>query len=273
VLHGGQSHSVIEGSNVGAGDQVVVQRAANVTFVLPTGTRVRVEEGGDVTVVAQGATQLFRLEAGSVRADVQKLVKGERFVIRTLDAEIEVRGTSFRVANVTSDPTCGAGTTTRLSVYEGVVTVRAGSTETSVPAGATWPADCSSALSADERSRPKPSSHDVQRPLTPAGPSPGALQSASARSQLAEQNDLYGKAIAFRESGDYATAITTFEKLAAKYPSSPLAENAVAERMKLLATMGSGRAAEAARDYIVRYPSGFARADAETILSRGGSDR
>jgi TolA-binding protein len=113
----------------------------------------------------------------------------------------------------------------------------------------------------------------VPRPLTPAGPSPGTLQSASARSQLAEQNDLYGKAIAFRESGDYATAIATFEKLAAKYPSSPLAENAVAERMKLLATMGSGRAAEAARDYIVRYPSGFARADAETILSRGGSDR
>jgi outer membrane protein assembly factor BamD (BamD/ComL family) len=96
-----------------------------------------------------------------------------------------------------------------------------------------------------------------------AGPPPGAT-----RSQLAEQNDLYASAIAARERGDSAAAIALFERLVLKYPAAPLAESAWAERMKIFATTDPRRAIDAAREYLARYPVGFARADAETILSR-----
>jgi hypothetical protein len=92
-------------------------------------------------------------------------------------------------------------------------------------------------------------------------------QAPGARSQLAEQNDLYASALAARERGDSRAAVALFERLVKKYPSAPLAENAMAERMKVLAAAGSRRAADAARDYLARYPAGFARADAESILA------
>jgi hypothetical protein len=43
--------------------------------------------------------------------------------------------------------------------------------------------------------------------------------------------------------------------------------------MKVLAGVNHRRAAEAARDYLSRYPSGFARDDAEMILRSGANDR
>ena len=45
-----------------------------------------------------------------------------------------------------------------------------------------------------------------------------------------------------------------------------LAENAAAERMKLLASTDPRKATAAASQYLARYPSGFARAAAESIL-------
>lgn len=271
VIHGDQGRSVVEGSFVSAGDRLVVQRGGHVAFVLPTGTRLAVDEGADFTVVTEGTTQIFRLAAGSVRADVHKLVNGERFLVRTRDGEIEVRGTSFRLADVPPDPSCGAGTTTRLSVYEGVVAVRVGTTETRVAAGQSWPADCGVRATDGEKSpgsTTTPVADSARRSVSTA-----TLSSDVARSQLADQNDMYARAITARESGHDDAAIAAFERLVAKYPSCPLAENALAERMKLLSAVSPRRAAEAARDYLARYPLGFARADADTILSRGASDR
>jgi ferric-dicitrate binding protein FerR (iron transport regulator) len=268
VLRGAQSLSVIQGSNVSAGDQIVVQRGGRVAFVLPTGTRITVEEGGELTVVAQGAMQLLRLSAGSVRADVQKLQRGERFLVRTGDAEIEVHGTSFRVATVPSEPSCGGGTTTRLSVTEGVVTVRAGSQETSVPAGSVWPSGCGAAvpdLPRLPRAVPAPRREVRPAPALGGQPSPAVFTP----SQLAEQNDLYARAVAARKDGRPEAAIATLEQLVTKYPAGPLAESAVAERMTLLAARDPIRAAEAARAYVARYPSGFARAEAEAVLAAG----
>ena len=97
-------------------------------------------------------------------------------------------------------------------------------------------------------------------------------EAEGARSQLAAQNDLFDEATALKRSGDFSAALAGFERFLARYPSSPLAENAAAERMRLLGSMGGptnqARAVAAAKDYVARYPAGFAKADAEAILGK-----
>jgi outer membrane protein assembly factor BamD (BamD/ComL family) len=84
-------------------------------------------------------------------------------------------------------------------------------------------------------------------------------------SELSTQNDLFAQAVAAKRNGQNAAAVAAFERFLARYPASPLAETATVERMKLLATYDPGRAAAAARDYLARFPRGYARRDAEAI--------
>jgi hypothetical protein len=210
--------------------------------------------------VAQGATQLFRLAAGSLRADVQKLHAGERFLIRTSDAEIEVHGTSFRVANVPPDPSCGGGTATRVSVYEGVVTVRAAAGEASVRAGQVWPTDCGRTVAGSSAASSAGAAR-VARPSTAAN-TPAVVSP----SQLAAQNDLFAQASAAEREGRTADALARLQELVAKYPSGPLAESAAAERMTILSRTDRARAVDAAKAYLARYPAGFARSQAEAVV-------
>jgi hypothetical protein len=61
--------------------------------------------------------------------------------------------------------------------------------------------------------------------------------------------------------------MTAFNRLLAKYPACPLAEGAAVERMRLLRTTAPNRAMVLAQQYLARYPTGFARAEAEAIVS------
>src|SRR5262249_2055397 len=119
---------------------------------------LEVEPGSQLAVVEEGRAQVFALNAGSLRADVAKLGSGERFIVRTADAEVEVRGTSFLVDVVPPDPACGAGNATRVQVFEGVGRVRAGGREAAVGPGEHWPRDCrqSPALAPSERAATEP---------------------------------------------------------------------------------------------------------------------
>ena len=92
-----------------------------------------------VRLVEQSQRKRFSLESGSFFAKVAKLTADERFVVATPDAEVEVRGTAFRVTIVPGDPTCAGGSPTRLEVSEGVVVVRHSGTEVRVAAGERWP--------------------------------------------------------------------------------------------------------------------------------------
>jgi hypothetical protein len=151
VVHAsGDGAEVVGGHPEVGGDQalppgarVVALPHGHALLSFASGTHVNIDEGGDVTVIDEGATQILSLAGGALKADVAKLKPGERFLVRTDDAEIEVHGTSFRVARVSPDSTCGAGTRTRLNVFEGVVTIRSAGTETRVTPGGSWPADCS----------------------------------------------------------------------------------------------------------------------------------
>ena len=261
ITGAGLTSAPSEGTSLARGSHLVARRGGHAILAFATGTRLSVDEGGDLAVVDDG--QIFALRAGSMRADVVKLASDERFVVRTPDAEVEARGASFRIAIAPATSACGDGAVTRVTVFEGVVVVKRGTTQAEIGGGEDWPRGCVAGLAAS------PISADLgaAKPSV-AAPRPSESDVASSGgSSLAKQNDLFAQAVAQKSSGRPAAAVATFERLLATYPTTPLAEAAFAERMKLLATIDRGRATSAAKQYLARYPGGFARADAEAIAA------
>jgi hypothetical protein len=251
VVIAGEAAPVVEGRALPAGSRVVTEKAGRVLLAFATGTSGLLEDSGDVTLDAIGASQALRLDSGAIDLHVAKQSAGQRFLVRTPDSEVEVRGTQFRVSIVPADASCGAGTTTRVAVAEGMVVVRHAGAEARVGAGEQWPVGCAATASA--------------APTAPAlarGPSTPASVST-----LGVQNDLFAQAIAAKRRGDVGAAIAGFDRFLARYPGSPLAESATVERMRLVRGGDPSRASAAARAYLARYPNGFAHAEAEAILS------
>jgi hypothetical protein len=113
-----------EARTLAAGSRVVTPPNERATLAFSTGTSVQIGGGADMTVVGEGASQVLRLDSGSIDLHVAKLAADQRFLVDTSDAEIEVRGTQFRVWIAPREPACGDGTATRVAVTEGVVVVR-----------------------------------------------------------------------------------------------------------------------------------------------------
>jgi hypothetical protein len=86
-------------------------------------------------------------------------------------------------------------------------------------------------------------------------------------SDLAKQNDLFDRAIARKQAGDPRGAVAALDELLQSYPSTRLAQSARADRMKLLRDLDPPSARRAAEEYLRLYPAGFARKDAELIVS------
>jgi ferric-dicitrate binding protein FerR (iron transport regulator) len=282
LLRQGHEVSIDEGSAVSAGDRVVAPAGGRAAMSLSTGTQLRVEGGSDFNVVELGAEQSFLLRSGAVHADVAKLGVDQRFFVRTADAEIEVRGTSFRVG-VVAPAACGGGIMTRVSVSEGTVVVRARGAEDRVTAGQEWPADCvaqpiASAAAPSSAPQIAVASTNAQS----VAPTPAPAIAASARvapaalaatsspppvtpSELAEQNRAFGEASSAKRRGASREAIALYDSFLARYPTSQLAESAMVERMRLIAASDRAAGATAARDYLRRYPAGFARQEATAL--------
>lgn len=267
--------------SLGQGSRVLASAGGTVHLAFATGTELDLSEKGTLEVAETGSTQAFKLERGSVSAHVAKLSQGKRFLVRTSDAEVEVRGTRFSVT-VAPPASCENGTSTRVAVQEGVVVVRGTSGEVTLRAGDSWPR-----CETTEAAKPKETLARVETgpakassaagtaatvaitPVTPAtsqAPS-GPSVSAAPASSLAEQNALFKNALADKAAGNDGAAVATFDKLLQRYPQSPLAESAATERLRLLAKQGSPRAKAAARDYLARYPNGFAKALAESLVA------
>lgn len=281
----GSGSSIEDGSPLAVGDRVV-SGSGRAMVSLAAGTHLVVEEEADLAVRSLHGMQAFELRAGAVRADVAKLRANERFLIHTRDAEIEVKGTSFRVSVVQSDPSCRQGTITRVAVAEGDVVVRTIAAEEHVLANQSWPPECArdggvplapataeTAKAPPTRSvtaAPAPSvpSRPPQASAPSTPPVPPARASATETSQLAAQTALFADATAARRRGDSLRAIERYEELTRKYPASALAESALVERMRLLAMRDEHAGADAARDYLVRYPHGFARDEAARLAAR-----
>ena len=294
VVRGGRESALSDDVALEARDRIVTAHAGRASITLSTGTRLVVDPSSDVTLAEQGPTTSFAIAAGSVHADVAKLHPGERFIIRAPDGEVEVWGTSFDVSVVTPSPGCGGGTSMRVVVSEGVVVVRsAGAVEDRVTKGQSWPRACAPVEASATPSAnvlptvvapSTPTSHGrgVQSAATPTAtadapaavlvrplpPPPLAAPAApEPASELAAQNALFAEAAAARRRGDSASAVAAYDRLAVRYPSSPLTENAYVERMRVIAASDARRGADAARAYLARYPRGFARTEASDLVA------
>jgi hypothetical protein len=264
IVSGGSSVPVDGQRALASGGRLLVGPAGGANLTLSTGTRVAVDAGSDVTLVGQGRAAIFQLGAGSLRAEVAKLAPTDRFVVRTEDSEVEVRGTSFRVSVVLPDAACGEGTTTHVNVYEGTVTVRRNGREESVEKGEEWPRGC--ARSVAPAPLPVAAAPTIAGRTEAGRTSPRSTPHADV-SNLGAQNDQFADAMIVKRRGDSMAALAAFDRFLAMYPTSHLAENAAVERMKLLVTVDRASARAAARQYLQKFPSGFARDDALAILA------
>jgi hypothetical protein len=252
---------------LGAGSRVVADRDRAVGLHLSTGTELVVEQGGDLTVLTEPATQRFRLDDGVLRARVARLGTGERFIVQTPDSEVEVHGTSFVVTVVPPDRAC-AGTRTQVSVATGQVAVRTGRGAVVLGPGGAWPAGCP--LVAVKASSPEVEPGSASPRAAPSAPSlsrGGAPAAPSPSSNLAEVNDLFAEAMAAKHAGQSARALDLLSKIVTRHPSSPLAESALVEQIRLTKETDPTRASQLVARYLERYPRGFARAEIEAIAS------
>jgi hypothetical protein len=253
VVVSGAQAPLDDGRLLGPGSRVVTPANGRAMLSFSTGSTVLLREGTDMTVSSEGSTQRLKVDAGTVELHVAKLAPDHRFIVDTPDSEVEVRGTRFTVSVVAPDPTCGAGARTRVAVTEGVVVVRHSALEDRVTIGEQWPSGCPHVATNASSVSFK------QLPVAALAPTGG--------SSLADQNDLFAVAASAKRRGDPRGALAALDRFLTLYPSSPLVESATVERMRILQTMGSGRAPGAAKDYLSRYPNGFAHTEAEAIVS------
>ena len=285
ILNQAGAQALLSTAALPQGGRLVAGSSGGATVQLSTGTQLAVEHDTSLVFESAGPVERFFLSQGVLQAKVAKLAARQGFVVRTPDAEVEVRGTAFRVAIVEPDVNCAAGVRTRVTVSEGIVEVRGAGASTYVHPGESWPAGCiQSEASGSDVAPSKPSDSEppavVLKPLahTPdaassrssAGlhPAEPAQQISKEASSIALQNELFAEAAAARRQGDTAKALSSFNLLIARYPSSPLAESAAVQRLNLLQGSEPSAAQAAARDYLARYPRGYAKNDAEKLLAQ-----
>lgn len=250
-----QTTAPLSGAAVRAHDRLVTANDGHAAVVMATGTRVTVNAASELFVSSLGVRQDFTVAAGSAYFKVAKLAGGERFLVRTADAELEVRGTAFHV-QVDSAAACER---TRLRVDEGVVVVRRGDVELVITARGSWASQC-----AHTATTPSASVSATASALMPAVANKnGKLAGPPGVSDLSQQNDAFAVALAAKKRGENAAALAAFDSYLARWPGGYHAETASIERVRV--SFGAARIT-AARAYLAKYPQGAARNEALAIV-------
>jgi len=257
-VSGDSTGAMVQGTAVAAGTRLLASSAGPLRLASADGTALTLDPGGSLTVVEAGATKRFALLRGALNVHVKKLVTGERFIVDTADAEIEVHGTTFRVAMSTAPSPCGDSSPTRVSVSEGVVTVNRSGHEEYLRPGDEWPPDCAPAVVNPDRVEAHRRSHHSANV---------ASNASTASSSLEAQNDLFSAAVRAKRAGQVAVASHLFDRFVVTYPDSSLLESALVQQMRLLVRTDRAAAVAAANRYLARFPDGFARTEARTLTA------
>jgi hypothetical protein len=257
------------------GQSVVAGQGRSTVVEFGSGTKITLRDQGELVYREDTALQRFGLVRGTAHLVVAKLSPGQRFVVDTEDAEVEVRGTVFDVAVKSGPADCPRRTA--VAVTEGAVEVRSRGERRVLHPGETWLGECSGTEKpVVEATRvPAPARVAKKAPVAPLSP-PGseavattaepAVKDDAAESSLNEQNDLYAAATVARKQGDGARAVALYDRLLERFPRSPLAESAAVERIRLLKRLAPERAQADARRHLARYPNGYASAELAALL-------
>jgi TolA-binding protein len=264
LYDGRQTRPLTERTSLEQGQRLETSATGSAALSLSTGTALELGSAASFLLDSQGNVERFSLERGRLSANVAKLAAGQRFIVATPDAEIEVRGTKFSIDVLERGEECGGGARSRLAVTEGVVEVRRGGGMAAlVRAGQHWPVDCdgngATALAGQPEHEPAPA----------RAQNAAATKSAAApASPLARANDLFAEGVALRRRGDVSGALRAYQDVMTRFPTSPLSENALVERMRLLSTVSSVKARGEAQRYLSRYPAGFAVEEARQLAAK-----
>ena len=277
---------------VGSADEVVTGQGGRARASLASGAEVDIGPDSKVRLrgdqerpagaapsarsTSSGAREAVVLGAGRVTVRVPKLGPARSFAVETPEATVVVHGTAFSVERSAAS---GSEPRTSVDVTEGSVAVRHHGVEVLLRAGDHWSSAARGAEHEDvEMAGPRTAPIEAA-PVKPkaagsngrAGSSvKGSSDAASSEksSSLAAENRLLQAAMAARQKGDARRAADLAADLVARYPASPLIEEARVERMRALLGAGVPAAAEAeARAYLVDYPRGFARSEAGRIVA------
>lgn len=269
VAHGGTERSVAPAGSVRleSGDGIATSSRARAELTLDSGATVRLSESTTLKLDRVGRPpERVRIDVGAIAVTVPPLGPAGRFQVLTPDATVTVHGTAFDVSVVTRD----GRSVTSVVVSEGVVEVEHRAGVVRLPRGASW-----SSLDVDDPEAPRPappvptpSSVEPTSPV-PAAPPPRTPKESKAPSvgtALAAQNRLFAAAVAARQGGNDARAVSLLDQLLAKHPDSPLAPEARVERFRALTRMGKkDEAAKEARRYLLEHGSGAARDEARDL--------
>ena len=237
-----------------APDRASVTAAANTRF------------DRNVVRKANVTTDRVRLYDGMLDVQVHELSASERFVVVTGDAEVEVHGTVFSVEVVHDE-------LVRVSVTEGRVEVRHGTEVVVLQPGQTWsPPEIVAANDARSPSLIPTSRHantndpeGSRRP--PSKPAPP--KTAPAQPTQSTASRAFAEAMGKLDSDQYDAASESLRKFARDNPGDARAEDA--DYLAIVAMQRAGRhaaAAQAARQYLARYPNGARRSWARAIANR-----
>jgi hypothetical protein len=283
-------------------EPVLVTRADQAAeFRLTSDAALRLDAASEVGLErrqnAHGFEEHVHLKAGSIALRVPKLGARSKLAVETSDSSIEVHGTQFSVRWVEH---AAQVPFTEVHVKEGKVLVRGrDGASRMLGSGDAWRSNATAAqntaaqntaaqnTAAQTAAAPEPVSPApaapavVSEPPLPRSPSAHRVRpapavdaarvpaTASSPSELAAQNRLLDGAELAQKSGMPALALQRLDTLISRYPEAELAQNARVQRMRLLARTGRlAEAAREAREYLERYPRGFAREEALDYSSR-----
>jgi hypothetical protein len=178
-----------------------------------------------------------------------------------------------------------------LGFGEGVVEVRSARELLTLRRGDSWQPDCVNAKVANElpvspsrftdhagKTAASDSQSTQKKPALLPDPTPDIRnttpESAATPSQtesvrisdLAKQNNIYARASAERNQGHSGEALELYQELISQFPSSALVESACVQRMRILRDANPAAAAREAKQYLSRFPKGFARGEAESLV-------
>ncbi|WP_437753862.1 FecR domain-containing protein [Sorangium sp. So ce1389] len=210
--------------------------------------------------------EVVKLMDGTLDVAVRPLAAGERFIVRTTDAEVEVRGTVFRVE-------AERGHIRGVAVSEGSVEVRYAGFSATILSGGSWRATGGAGAAPPSGAvlLPAPSAApDAGAALPPGEPSEASVARPRAAPSAASSNSPaareFAEAMRALRQGDYARSAAQLEAFSAAHPGDARADEA--DYLRAIALQRAGRTAEAAaaaRRYLATRPQGAHRAEAKKI--------
>lgn len=244
------------------------------TVQLPS--RARVELSAATRAALSRSTALkgntlesVELRSGIVSLTVPPLGRTGSLQVVTPHAVVEVHGTKFRVEL--------EGERTYVSVQSGLVSVEFPAGRVLLRPGQKWHSARSlrSLPSASPQASPPKEAQQADKAAPPSSapelrkrkPHAKHPKPPSEGSKLDDQNRMLQGAFLAKRAGLRELALSRLQQVLETYPRAEVAHSARVERMRLLRGIGRVQdAREAARDYLVQHPRGFARNEARALV-------